>query len=302
MEQHIDHLEQARECLDELLSNPPKLPYDPKLLSGLFDSMGEDSRASFQDIAKLVGKSQSLAAKVLAVANSACYGLLSTVTSLDRAIQVIGLMELRSLVLLFGMSESLPRGVLPHDFDLEGFWAHQILTAHLARNMAAWIKREAPDGGKLAEPDSFYSAGLLHDLGLVVLASRYNENWYAIREMSRSRGISFVVAEQEYWGMDHATVGALILKEWKLPDVLVEMVSWHHYPYLATEYRQEAKILAAANVLARMGMGEDLIIPEQVLKMVPEYTAVLNKHAGELAEIINSTNSSGLAEAAVSAA
>ncbi|MDL2307674.1 HDOD domain-containing protein [Desulfovibrio sp. OttesenSCG-928-C06] len=278
-------INEAHDFLNSLAANPPKLPYEPTLLPKLFRNLSDDSRMSMDGVAKLVERSQGLAAKVLQIANSACYGLQGGVTSLTKAVKVLGLLELRSLVLFFSVSGAIPRSTLPKAFPSQNLWEHQIRTALLGRQIALQIQDKLPSGSEL-DADSIYTAALLHDLGKVILAARKPEVWAAITEISNAQKCDFATAEDIYWGIDHGTVAAMLLQAWDLPELLTQMISWHHHPELASEYKLEVHILAAANHLAVSGLPEEGQIPAPVLTLLPQYAPLLQQNFAALQETL----------------
>lgn len=283
----------ARDFLNSLVDSPVKLPFEPTLLPALFTSMSDNSRASMPELAALVARSQGLAAKVLSVANSACYGLLTSVTTLERAVQVLGILDLRSLVVMFGMSSAIPQKALPKGFPTQHLWEHQMRTAKLGRLICAIVAEAAPNTPGLPEPESVYAAGILHDLGKVVLASRRPDDWLNISNIMSSNGLAMAAAEDEYWGIDHGSIGGILLKDWNLPDLLSDMVSWHHHSRFATDNQLAVRMLSAANVLSECTLKPEAALseqeaaapgkalPEEFLALMPEYMTIFAKHYGD---------------------
>lgn len=304
------HINDARDFLNSIMDSPVKLPFEPALLPALFTSMSDESRASMKDLADLVARSQGLAAKVLSVANSACYGLLTSVTTLERAVQVLGILDLRSLVVMFGMSSAIPKNALPKDFPGQHLWEHQMRTAKFGRLISALIGEAAPATPGLPEPESVYAAGILHDVGKIVLAHRRPDDWRKISEIKDSRGLNMAQAEDEYWGIDHGSIGGIILKDWNLPDLLNDMVSWHHHAQFATDHQFAVRVLAAANVLSEKTLrpvdklsekeaalpGKDL--PPDFLELLPEYTKLFGEHYGEFVKVLADEHTSAFVGAA----
>ncbi|MDR2160704.1 MAG: HDOD domain-containing protein [Desulfovibrio sp.] len=263
--------ERAQAFLSELAETPPMVPYEPELLPLLFNATREQSTATLQDIANLVERSQNLAARLLNIANSAYYVLEFKVTSLSRAISVLGLREVRSLVLMVGMVAAIKGVKLPEKFDSRALWQHHIKTAILARHLTAALHAEAapeksdPRNLTAFAPDEAYVAGLLHDLGKVFLASTRPGIWLEIEALRVREGCTFAEAENAYWGIDHGLIAAQVLNTWKLPLILTEAIQWHHAP----EGRMEASLLSAADTLAKAGYVPGELPGEAVLGLLP---------------------------------
>ncbi|MDR2605235.1 MAG: HDOD domain-containing protein [Desulfovibrio sp.] len=261
-------MQDARAFLEEIAGNPPGLPYDPLLLPKLFDASREGSRVSLEEITAGIGKSQDLAVRILSSANSALYALESTVTSLSRAVSVLGLKEVRNVALMVGADTWLRNAKLPAGFDAAGALRHQILAAELAQALARTL--QGADPAMRIKPDEAYAAGLLHDIGKVFLALRRPRVWAAVEELRAAARLSFAEAEDEYWSIDHALVGARVLQYWKLPLLLTDSISWHHAPQLAPDYAAEARLLCAADILAHEGLGPDGSLPARTADLLPE--------------------------------
>lgn len=276
MTDQLQYIEKARTFLNELAEQPPKVPYEPELLPMLFSATREDSATSMDDIARLIERSQNLATRLLNIANSAYYVLEFKVTSLSRAISVLGLREVRSLVLTVGMVSAIKGVKLPKSFDAHALWMHHIRTASLAKALAAAIQGEAAPGQNKPEnrlsfdPDEAYVAGLLHDLGKIFLASSRPEIWQTVMDMCKAENCGFSEAEMELWGMDHGIIGSRVLHAWKVPLLLTDAINWHHAPQLAPQGKLEAGLLSAANRLdnARFMPGDP--IDAEIMDLLPQ--------------------------------
>ncbi|MDR2892545.1 MAG: HDOD domain-containing protein [Deltaproteobacteria bacterium] len=308
-------INEAHDFLNDLAVNPPRLPFDPAILPQLFRGMADDSLLPMSELAALIERSQALAAKVLSVANSACYGLQGNISSLTRAAQVLGVLELRSLVLFFSATGAIPRSNLPREFPCRDLWEHQVRTALLAQAIAQLVNtalpkaedcvadsRSAPSASPdfpvasvPLDADGIYTAGLLHDLGKVVLGARRAQVWQEISEISRKKQCEFAMVEEDYWGIDHGTVAAILLKTWDLPDLLTEMINWHHHPNLCSDYKLEVHILAAANKLAVQGMSDDGKLPPDMLDILPQYADLLSGNTDKLQQALTDEKAKTLA-------
>ncbi|MGE4552166.1 MAG: HDOD domain-containing protein [Desulfovibrionaceae bacterium] len=232
----------AQEFLSQIPSVRNDLPFSPALLQTLFAQTGMDSVSSMEEVAETIAHDQGLTARILTLANSAFYGLQSEVASVRRAAAVLGMREIRNLVLALGVRGLTRRRPLPASFDLPVYWRHQVRAAVMAREVA----RRA----RLTGADDLFTAGLLHDLGKLVTALYRPEAWEGIRALAREEDLADVVAEEHYWGLDHAVIGSLVLKSWDFPPALTEPLNWHHSPELAGDYRPQATVLCLADLLS----------------------------------------------------
>ncbi len=195
-------------------------------------------------VAGVVNKAQGLAARVLSLANSAYYGLQSEVTSVQRAVAVLGMAEIRALVLALGVSRMIDRSRLPAGFDLRDYWGHQLSVAAGCRLLA----RRVPG----CDAETCYTAGLLHDLGKLLIAAYRPDDWATIRQLSKDENLMDCEAEERQLGLDHGVVGARLLSFWDLPMALTEPINWHHAPHLAGEHQRAALVVHVADAALRL--------------------------------------------------
>ncbi|MDR0238631.1 MAG: HDOD domain-containing protein [Deltaproteobacteria bacterium] len=271
-------VEQAHAFLHKLLQHPPKLPFEPALLPMLFAITREDSTASIRDVTTLIGRSQKLSARVLALANSAAYGLPAKVSTLHQAINVLGIREIRLLVLLEGISSVISETKLPKSFDIIILWDHQSQVAAIAKALAAELGSPSGLCGPLATeanrlnmaPDEAYVVGFLHDIGKIFFAASRADIWETIEKTWKKGELRYFEAEHSYWDIDHALIGATVLHYWKLPLLLTEPINWHHAPDLATTYKMEARLLAAANHIVHSNFDVENGLCEEAVALLPE--------------------------------
>ncbi len=234
--------EKIQSFLRELPKMREDLPFSPEVLKKLFVQTGNNSLASLEEVGNTLSKDQGLTTRILSLANSAYYGLQSEVKSVSRAAAVLGMAEIRNIVLALGINGLTAKYVMPSEFELDEYWKHQFLVAMIAKELS-----HMTDVGK---PDNMFTVGMLHDIGKLITAMRRPEDWQAIRDLAEADELSDAEAEDEYWGLDHAVVGALVLKSWNLPPDLVEPVNWHHAPELSPEHSSESTLIALANAAA----------------------------------------------------
>ena len=271
-------LEEARIFLKELAENPPALPYEPALLPMLFAATRENTTASVDDLTSLIERSQKLASRVLSIANSAVYALESSVTSLRRAVSILGFREVRTLVIMLGAVSAIKGAKLPKGFDATALWRHQLKAATVAKTLAAELGGPSGICGPSAKeevrlsmaPDDAYAAGLLHDIGKVFFAASRPELWEAVEEIRQFSSLQYFETEDMYWGMDHALIGAQVLHYWKLPLLLTDPINWHHAPELAPAFKMEARLLGAANRIAHSGLNAQGALYDDAASLMPE--------------------------------
>lgn len=233
--------EHGQQFLLDLPGIEHRLPYSPALLSRLFGLTGPESDTPIEEIAETLGQDQSLTAKVLTLANSAFYGLQQEVTTVSRAVAVLGLNEVRAMVLAIGVKALARDKALPKAFDLKAYWSHQLSVALVGRRLAPLM------GG--VDADDLFTAGVLHDLGKLLTALHRPEDWQVIEDLTASRTLPYSEAEDEHWGLDHGVIGSMVLSGWNLPEALTEPINWHHAPLRAPSHKRQALVLCVGDAL-----------------------------------------------------
>jgi HD-like signal output (HDOD) protein len=179
--------------------------------------------ASVAHIGKIISHDVGMTAKVLQLTNSSFFGLPVRITDPARAVTQLGLDRIRSLVLTASMFGQFDRAKVPERV-LENIMQHCAAVAGAAQTIA---KLETSD--KQLVQDAF-TAGLLHDVGMLVLMACVPDKYREVIRASREREVSIWEAERSGLGRTHAEAGAYLLSLWGLPDPIVEAVAWHHAP------------------------------------------------------------------------
>ena len=205
--------------LNEMLERIQSLPVMPAVAMELVQSMAGGD-ADVDDLARRIVQDQAIAARVLRVANSPFYGLSSRVASIHDAIVVLGFSAVRSLVLTAAVVTSLPASRCP-GFSQDRFWRHVIATAAAAQSLAKPLQRN---------PDILFMAGLLHDIGRLVMVALDSVNYAEVLATARERDCRLLDVETEVYGFDHAEVGAALARRWNYPEDIVDALAWHHAP------------------------------------------------------------------------
>ena len=226
-----------------LMPRLTKLPSPPELYFKVVKAL-QSPDASLEDVGELIGRDLAMTAKLLQLVNSAVFGLQLQVASAGEAVMYLGLDTTKSLILLahsFSYFDQLKLA----GFSLDTFWRHSLTTGHCAR----WIA-EAENAGEEITGQAF-TAGLLHDLGKLLLAANLPDEYGAALQRARGNQLALADAEREIFQATHAEVGACLLGIWGLPPPIVEACAWHHTPTCLGE-RTFTPLTAvhAANVLA----------------------------------------------------
>ena len=224
----------------ELIKGVGKLASLPEVCVRV-NEMVDDPRYSAAAIGKVISRDTALTAQLLRLANSSFYNFPSNISTISRAITVIGERELRYLVLALSAVRTFS-GVPIELSNMASFWRHSVYCAVLSRLIAARCH--------VLHSERLFVAGLLHDVGLLVILNRVPELERVALQRAHDGNEELQRAEEEVLGCDHATVGRLLLEEWKLPSVLCETVGCHHNIAAAEEARLDAAVVHIANIVA----------------------------------------------------
>ncbi|MBI4616228.1 MAG: HDOD domain-containing protein [Planctomycetes bacterium] len=211
----------------------------------------QDPDSSARDFEEHVRKDQVLAGKMLKLVNSSFYSLSRKISTINEAVVVLGFNTLKSLVLATSTRKFLERQLSGYGYDKKGLWKHSISCAGGCK----FLGRELGLGDMVSE--EIFVAGLLHDIGKLILGPMIEENMETFRKKV-AEGASALDAEQAATGFDHAAVAGLILKKWKLSEELADVIVHHHAPAAAEVHPRRAAILHVTNFIAnrlRLGLG-----------------------------------------------
>ncbi len=216
----------------------------------------EQPDATTRDIGNLIAQDPSLTLRVLKLANSPLYGLTRQVETVDHAVTVLGKRQIIEIVLATSVSKVIA-GIPNTVYDMDDFWRHSILCGIVTRGLARECRR--------ADIDFAFVAGLLHDIGQLVLFNRFPGQSRVALElvMDRDIPVSLFLAERKVFGFDHAMLGGRLLEQWYLPERLRECVEFHHEPALAAQYPVEVALLHIANGVTNIE-GTDLGVEDAV--------------------------------------
>lgn len=224
LKQKLRHALALRDLLDnsalkEVVSRLAALPSLPALRSSLRDLLNSPN-PSIVDAGKIVSRDIGMTAKVLQLVNSAFLGTPSRIVSATKASAIIGLDTLRALTLSVELFFELE----PEFAGLHGLWKDSLATARCAQAIARAESAPTP------VVEAAFTAGLLCDVGRLVLASACSKDYRAALAAKQENSCSTDEAEMAAFGCTHAQVGAYLLGLWGLPDSIVEAVAWHHEP------------------------------------------------------------------------
>lgn len=224
-----------------ILDKADALPALPRVVTQVLD-LTSDPDFAMSELVAMVSLDPAITAKVLRRVNSSFFGLVYKVTSLEQALPHIGSRQLVEIVLDAGVGPMYKGGQDGYLLPPGQLWRHSLATA-LA---AGWVGRTLA----YADAPTLHTAALLHDVGKLVMAEFVRERFEAMGRLVVEDGISLMEAEKRVLGLNHAELGALVAKKWRLPKAIRTAILYHHDPRPAEEARELANLTALANYLA----------------------------------------------------
>lgn len=236
----MDELKQERlRKITESIIGLPTLPTVVTQMIGLIDN----PQTSARDVSRLIATDQALTAKILKLANSAFYGFPREIATVNHAVVVLGFETVKSLGLSVSILERFAGGVGHSAFDRQKFWEHCIACGVAARILASKLRYRV-QGEAVA-------AGILHDIGKLVLSQYFDEEFGEIIELAHADDLYIGKAEEAVLGVTHAEVGSWLAGRWNLPDQLVDAIAYHHTPGRLERNAELPSLIHLADFLCR---------------------------------------------------
>lgn len=278
----------GRSSLQDYISNVGVLPTPPQVYTELTNALHSDLSDALQ-IAKIVEKDPAVAAQVMKQVNSAYFGFERQITNLHEAVAMLGLRSLRSISLSSQLNQQFKQDKSWHQFSFEAVNARALLVARLAQQIA---KRS---GLSQAQQDQAFLAGLLHDIGVLIMASHDPEQYRKLLIYSVKKHKPIYLVEKASFGFFHGEVGAALLAMWNLPPQVVEAVMLHHVPHLSaakefsplTAVHVADAMLPSVSVVGDCDMSSSLSLRylDQigVMDEVPQWRIIANEYRLKMA-------------------
>ncbi len=263
-------------AVQQAIENAPLLSANAHLLLQITSNPDHD----LDEVIRIIRYDAALTARVLQVVNSAAFGLIKPMESLDRAVSYLGERMVLSIVLSDNIDKLFQKPLTGYEGEAGALWRHNLFTAIAAREIA---RKARHDFGI----DLAFTAGLLHDIGKALISDFLSGTAEEIvTEISHNRASDYLKAEQQRIGFDHAEIGSLLAKHWKLPESLCAAIAHHHEPSRAEpQWRPVVYAVHLGDILAMMGgcgTGSD----EMQYHLDQNYTEYFDFNSQDLSAIL----------------
>jgi len=203
----------------EKLERIPDIPTLPNVVIKV-NEMLRDEDTSIQKLTKIIENDQAMVAKILKLVNSTFYGFRAKIKNIPHAVIILGFNTLRNAIVSVSIVKAFSGKEGIEGFEITDFWKHSVAVAVTCRYLAEQTKLDAPN-------DCFI-AGLLHDIGKVVLSQNFTELFVKVWNLVKKDDLSFNEAEKELLPVTHCQIGGYLAEKWQFPRTLVESTTYHH--------------------------------------------------------------------------
>ncbi len=253
--------------LKRYISTVGDLPAVPALASEVMQ-LAEDPSTSASDLRQVIDKDPAVAARILKVANSALYGFSRGIETLNHAIALLGFRTVKNLVLAASLRQTFQSFGLTEKL----LWEHSTMVGAVSMKLA-----KLPQIG--CDAEEAFTAGLLHDLGKIAFNNSSREQYMKVITRVYNEGVSFVDAERDEFGFDHAELGACVADKWRLAPALTSAIRNHHSPESFDklpdrEMKLTAVIALSSTSCTKLGVGRRSPVEELDLTALPSWAAL----------------------------
>lgn len=206
------------------------------------DKLLKDKQASIENVARIIEIDPAMSTSILRLVNSAFYGLRGKSSSISHAVMILGFNTVKNAIVSVAILDTMSVKDRIRNFDINDFWRHSVSTAVLGRQLA--------EKSRLVPPEDAFIAGLLHDIGKIIMVKYFKEELEKIFKRMQETKCSFSDAEAEVSSMDHVVIGAYLARKWQLPEQIIEAIAGHHYYMTSSKSSGLVECVMVANAMA----------------------------------------------------
>lgn len=242
-------------------------------------------QSSMKDISNIITDDPGLTSRILQLVNSAFYGYPSKIETVGRALFIVGTQQIRDIALatsIMSLFEGMPEDLV----SMESFWRHSVACGIAAKILATYRRCEM-------NGERFFAAGIIHDLGRLILYKNLPEKAKGMILQAKSSGELLYSVEKASMGFDHSDLGRVLVQYWNLPPSLEEVVAYHHSPRDARRYPIETAVVHIADIIVHAmqlgSSGEHYIPPldDKAWELIGIPTSVLSPAMDQLEREVN---------------
>ena len=261
--------------IQQLIEQQIELPSPPAIAVQILNIVKKED-FSLQDLAKILTADPALTGKVLRIANSGFYSLRSEVTSVEKALTLLGTNLIKNIALSFVITKNLHQSA-NDNFDFDYFWRRSITSAVAAELLSTTLQ--------VKNEDAFVTA-LFHDIGVLIMFLSKGENYALLLKERKSTGTHLIDLEKQAYGFNHQQLGATLIASWGLPEKISEPIRYHHTNSMAPdEHQAMTEILRVADQLS--AIYSDSHAAEKVRLLQDEMLEIFALDAEQVRELVD---------------
>jgi putative nucleotidyltransferase with HDIG domain len=202
----------------------------------------QDEDASIEAVGRIIEIDPAMSTNILRLVNSAFYGARSKSSSVSQAVMILGFQAVKNAIISVSVLDTLSVKTQYRNFSIADYWRHSVSVAVISKHLAQKTR--------LVSPDDAFIAGLLHDVGKIIMIKYFKEDFEKILEIMEETKCSFVDAEQKAEGIDHILIGAYLARKWQLPENIVQAIAGHHYFITSSKSTGLIECVMVANAMS----------------------------------------------------
>jgi HD-like signal output (HDOD) protein len=218
--------------------------------------------SSADDLMHVILKDQTMCSTILKVANSAFFGIPRGVSTIERAVVVLGYEEIRNIVIGKAIFSSFPQLNQENKNTVNLFWEHAFTCGLAAKIMGDHLH---------LPPSELFIAGLIHDIGKLVMLMAFPNDYPILQELYNPCNLDNSAEERAKFSIAHDKVGLQLAERWLLPEQLCMAIGFHHSPQHAPRFKQYPLIVQIADILSLMYCSQDFYGPQDVIKFFEDF-------------------------------
>ena len=246
----------------------------------------QDSEASIKGIADIIEMDQAISSKVLHIVNCAFYGFRSKISSIPQAVMILGFNTVKNAIVSVSILDVFALKAKFQGFNVKNFWGHSIAVAVISKRLA--------EKSRLAPPEDAFVAGLLHDMGKLIMMQYFMEEFGRVWEEMQKDGSTFYEAEKKVLPVDHAQIGAYLAQKWLFPEPLIYAISNHHRNEISSNTDGLSVCVILGNLLSKYKESklplEKYFFPDKLNQAINPVIENINCYYPEIEEEIEMAN------------
>ncbi len=248
-------------CINSINAKIESFPAFPAIVTKVM-AVTANPESSASDLMQAILPDQSMCATILKVANSAFFGIPREVSTLERAVVVMGFEEIKNIIIGKAIFSSFPKMTRETRHTVGLFWEHTFTCGLAAKIIGEQLR---------ISPSELFIAGLIHDIGKLAMFLTFPEQYPILQEISSNPLFNSISLERQNFSASHDQVGLWLAQKWLLPEQLVTAIGYHHSPNEADCHRQYALIVQVADILSRMYCSPEILRARDVSRIFADF-------------------------------